>query len=206
MKIQLLSEHLNPVQSHLTEMRTASGDLYLNGIMMQAALKNGNGRVYPLAEISKAVQEAAKRIAEGHYILGELNHPDVLSINLANVSHAITEVRMDGNNAVGKMKLLNTPSGNIAKGLIEGGVRLGVSSRGTGNVNEGGSVSDFSFVTVDIVSQPSAPDAYPNVVQEAMENNRVLSLAEAMVHDPKAQAYFKKEMKLFLEALSKGKK
>ncbi|WP_407304001.1 hypothetical protein [Acinetobacter sp.] len=206
MKQQILSEHLNPVQSALREMRTASGDLYLNGIMMQAALKNGNGRVYPLEEISKAVEEAGKRIKEGHYILGELNHPDVLSINLANVSHAITEVRMDGNNAIGKMKLLNTPSGNIAKGLIEGGVRLGVSSRGTGNVNESGEVSDFAFVTVDIVSQPSAPNAYPDVVQEAMNNNKVMTLAEAMVHDPKAQGYFKKEMKAFLEALTKGKK
>ena len=206
MKIQLLSEHLSPTQSHLTEMRTSTGDLYLNGIMMQAELVNGNGRSYPLSEISKAVDEAAKRIAQGHFILGELNHPDVLSINLANVSHAITEVRMDGNNAIGKMKLLNTPSGNIAKGLIEGGIRLGVSSRGTGNVNESGKVADFAFVTVDIVSTPSAPDAYPNVVQEAMENNRVLTLAEAMVHDPKAQEYFKKEMKAFLEALKCGKK
>jgi hypothetical protein len=113
---------------------------------------------------------------------------------------------MDGANAIGKMKLLNTPSGNIAKGLIEGGVRLGVSSRGTGNVNESGSVSDFSFVTVDIVYQPSAPDAYPNVVQEAMGNKKVLSLAEALVEDPKAQAYLRKEIKSFLEALAKGKK
>lgn len=137
--------------------------------------------------------------------MGELNHPDVLSINLANVSHAITEVRMEGNNAVGKMKLLNTPAGNIARAIIEGGVRLGVSSRGTGNVNESGAVSDFSFVTVDIVSQPSAPDAYPNIVAEAMGNRKVMTLAEAMVHDQQAQAYFKKEMTAFLEALRKGK-
>jgi hypothetical protein len=204
MKHQILSEHLNPVTAALREQRTG-GDLYLKGIMMQAELKNGNGRNYPLAEISRAVDEAAKRIAQGHFILGELNHPDVLTINLANVSHAITEVRMDGNNAIGKMKLLNTPAGNIAKGLIEGGVRLGVSSRGTGNVNEGGSVSDFSFVTVDIVSQPSAPDAYPDVIAEAMGNKKVMSLAESLVHDPKAQAYFKKEMNAFLEALRKGK-
>ena len=204
MKTQILSEHLNPVAASLKEMRTSTGDIYLNGIMMQAELVNGNGRNYPLSEISRAVDEAAKRISEGHFILGELNHPDVLTINLANVSHAITEVRMDGNNAMGKMKLLNTPSGNIAKGLIEGGVRLGVSSRGTGNVNESGKVADFSFVTVDIVSQPSAPDAYPNVVQEAMGNKKVMTLAEAMVHDPKAQAYFKKEMAAFLESLKKG--
>lgn len=206
MKIQLLTEHLSPVTAALREMQTPSGDMYLNGIMMQAELVNGNGRSYPLAEISKAVDEAAKRIKEGHSIMGELNHPDVLSINLANVSHAITEVRMEGNNAVGKMKILNTPSGNIAKALIQGGIRLGVSSRGTGNVNESGKVADFSFVTVDIVSQPSAPDAYPNVVQEAMNNQKVVSLAEAMIHDPKAQGYFKKEMKAFLESLTKGRK
>lgn len=203
--IKLLTEQLNPVAAMLTEMRRGN-DLYLSGIMMQADMVNGNGRKYPLAEISKAVEIAGKRITEGHYILGELNHPDVLSINLANVSHAITECRMDGANAIGKMKLLNTPSGNIAKGLIEGGVRLGVSSRGTGNVNESGSVSDFSFVTVDIVYQPSAPDAYPNVVQEAMGNKKVLSLAESLVEDPKAQAYLRKEIKSFLESLSKGKK
>jgi hypothetical protein len=201
--MKILTENLTPVAAMLTEMRKGN-DLYLSGIMMQAALKNGNGRVYPLDEITKAVDTAAKRITEGHYILGELNHPDVLSINLANVSHAITEVRMDGTNAIGKMKLLNTPSGNIAKGLIEGGVRLGVSSRGTGNVNESGNVSDFSFVTVDIVYQPSAPEAYPNVVTEAMGNKKVLTLAEAMVEDPKAQAYLRKEIKAFLESLSKG--
>lgn len=202
--MKLLTEQLTPVAAMLSEMRKGT-DLYLSGIMMQSELVNGNGRKYPLDEITRAVKTAAQRITEGHYILGELNHPDVLSINLANVSHCITEIRMDGDNAVGKMKLLNTPSGQIAKALIEGGVRLGVSSRGTGNVNEGGSVSDFSFVTVDIVSQPSAPNAYPNVVQEAMGNKKVLSLAESLVVDPKAQAYFRKEVKAFLEAISKGK-
>jgi hypothetical protein len=164
--MQLLKEYLDPSVANLTESKRVGGDLYLSGIMMQAALKNGNGRVYPVNEIQRAVEECQGRIKAGNFIMGELNHPDTLTINLANVSHAITEIAMDGNNAVGKMKLLNTPAGNIAKGIIEGGVRLGVSSRGTGNVNEGGDVSDFSFVTMDIVSQPSAPDAYPNVVAE----------------------------------------
>lgn len=201
--MRLLQEDI--FTSPLSEMRKGS-DLFLKGIMMQAELKNGNGRVYPLAEIAKAVETAQERIKSGHYILGELNHPDTLSINLANVSHCITECSMDGNNAIGKMKLLNTPAGNIAKGLIEGGVRLGVSSRGTGNVNEGGGVSDFAFVTVDIVSQPSAPEAYPNVVQEAMGSKKVMTLAEAVVHDKKAQAYFKKEVAALIEAITKGKK
>jgi hypothetical protein len=138
--------------------------------------------------------------------MGELNHPDTLSIYLANVSHAITEIRMEGNDAIGKMKLLNTPAGNIAKAIIEGGVRLGVSSRGTGNVNESGSVSDFSFVTMDIVSTPSAPDAYPNVVAEAMGSKKILTFAEAVVNDKKAQQYLKREIATLIEAITKGKK
>lgn len=204
--MQLLKEYLAPNITNLTETKRVGGDLYLSGIMMQAALKNGNGRVYPINEITRAVEECQAKIKAGNYIMGELNHPDTLSINLQNVSHAITEIFMDGNNAVGKMKLLNTPAGNIAKGIMEGGVRLGVSSRGTGNVAESGDVSDFAFVTMDIVSQPSAPDAYPNVVAEAMGSNKVMSLAEAVVHDPKAQAYFKKEIESLLEAIRKGTK
>lgn len=205
MKSQLLFEHIAPPVANLREQQVG-GNLYLSGTMMVADVVNGNSRRYPLAEISKAVDTVAQRISEGHPVAGELGHPDVLTVNLSNVSHAITEIRMDGNNAVGKMKLLNTPAGNIAKGLIEGGVRLGVSSRGTGNVNEAGDVSDFSFVTVDIVHQPSAPGAYPDVVQEALNSNKVVSLAEAVIHDKKAQEYFAKELKAFLEALYKGSK
>lgn len=205
--MKLLQEYLDPTIANLTEMKRVGGDLYLSGIMMQAAMKNGNGRVYPVNEIAKAVEECQTKIKAGQYIMGELNHPDTLSINLANVSHAITEIKMDGNNAVGKMKLLNTPSGQIAKAIIEGGVRLGVSSRGTGNVNEGGDVSDFSFVTMDIVSTPSAPDAYPNVVAEALGSKKIMTLAEAVVHDKKAQAYFAKEIGALISAIAtKGKR
>lgn len=203
-KIQLLSEHLNPVSAALKEQKTG-GDLYMSGILMMAECVNGNGRRYPLAEIAREVDKAAKRIAEGHFILGELNHPDVLSINLANVSHAITEIKMVGNNAVGKMKLLNTPAGNIAKGIIEGGVRLGVSSRGAGGVNESGIVEGFDFTTVDIVNQPSAPDAYPDIVQEALGSKRIMTLAESVVHDKRAQASLQKEIFAFLESLGMRK-
>jgi hypothetical protein len=204
MSMLLLQEHLTPVAARLTEQRKGN-DLFLKGIMMQAAIKNGNGRNYPLDEITKAIQSVNERIKSGQSVCGELNHPDTLSINLANVSHCINECSMNGNNAIGKMKILNTPSGNIARALIDGGVRLGVSSRGTGNVNESGDVSDFVFTTVDIVSQPSAPDAYPDVVSEAMGSRRVLSLAEAVVHDKKAQKYFTKEINALIEAITKGK-
>lgn len=204
--MKLLQEYLDPGVANLTETKRVGGDLYLSGIMMQAALRNGNGRVYPVNEIARAVEECQGKIKAGQYIMGELNHPDTLSINLANVSHAITEIRMEGDNAVGKMKLLNTPAGQIAKAIIEGGVKLGVSSRGTGNVSESGDVSDFSFVTMDIVSTPSAPEAYPSVVSEALGSKKVLTLAEAVVHDKKAQAYLKTEVAKLIEAITKGKK
>ena len=197
---QLLIEQLSPKSSMLTE--TVKGkDFYLSGIMMQAELENGNKRRYPLSEISGAVKFIQNRVNEGFLVLGELNHPDVLTIDLKNVSHSIVEATMRNNDAVGKMKLLNTPSGNIARGLIEGGIRLGVSSRGTGNVNESGEVSGFNFVTMDIVYQPSAPDAYPDVIQEAYGSKKVMSLAEAMVHDQKAQKYFKKAISDFIVSL-----
>lgn len=205
MKSQLLIEQLSPVQANLMEMQDAGKNTYLNGILMQADVRNGNKRVYPLNEITRAVELIRGRITEGHYVCGELNHPDTLSINLANVSHAITEIKMDGANAVGKCKLLNTPMGNIAKGLLEGGIKLGVSSRGTGNVTNEGYVSDFNFVTVDIVATPSAPDAYPNVIKEAQENTKILSLAEALVHDKAAQKHFTKEIFKFIEAISESK-
>lgn len=205
--MKLLQEYLDPTVANLTEMKRIGGDTYLAGIMMQAAMRNGNGRNYPVNEIAKAVDECQSKIKSGQFIMGELNHPDTLSINLANVSHAITEIRMEGNNAIGKMKLLNTPSGQIAKAITEGGVRLGVSSRGTGNVNESGDVSDFAFVTMDIVSTPSAPDAYPNVVAEAMGSKKIMTLAEAVVSDPKAQAYFVKEIGALIKAIAtKGKR
>jgi hypothetical protein len=199
----LLIESISPNQAKLIESVDEQKNYYMTGIMMQAGLKNGNGRVYPLDEITRAVNTAAQRISEGFPVLGELNHPDNLSIDLKNVSHAITEIRMDGNDAVGKIKLLNTPSGQIARAIMESGVRLGVSSRGTGNVTNEGFVSDFNFVTIDIVSNPSAPNAYPNMVREAIENKKVMTLAEAVVHDDAAQKYFKKAMFEFLNSFKK---
>ena len=186
-------------------MQDNAKNIYLNGILMQADVRNGNKRVYPLEEISRAVDLIQQRISEGHYIMGELNHPDSLSIDLSRVSHAITEIKMDGANAVGKCKLLNTPMGNIAKGLLEGGIKLGVSSRGTGNVTNEGFVSDFNFVTVDIVATPSAPNAYPNMIKEAVENQKIITLAEAVVHDKSAQKQFQKEIFKFIEAVSASK-
>jgi hypothetical protein len=200
---QILIERLNPVEAQLTESRDAERNLYLSGRMMAAEQKNLNQRVYPRSEIERAVKAINEKCKEGAYVMGELNHPDNLSIDLKNVSHIITEAYMDGDNAVGKCKILNTPSGLIVKSLIEGGVKLGVSSRGTGNVTTEGIVEDFSFVTVDIVAQPSGPGCYPDVVRESVENQKIVTLAEAVRHDPKAQKYFKEEIQKFIASITK---
>ena len=199
----VLIENLSPAQANIiTESTDGGKSAFLSGIFMQAEVQNGNGRNYPLAEISKAVEAVNAKIKQGSTICGELNHPDNLSINLDRVSHVITEMRMDGNNAIGKAKILNTPTGAIVKALLDGGVRLGVSSRGMGNVNEG-VVSDFQFVTVDIVSTPSAPDAYPNFVTEGLENTKIRKLAEDVVNDKKAQASLVKAVMKFFEDIKK---
>jgi hypothetical protein len=206
MKHQILIERFTPAEAQLIESTDAQKNLYLAGRMMAAEQKNLNQRIYPRNEIERAVVTINERIKEGTYVMGELNHPDNLNIDLKNVSHIITEAWMDGDNAIGKCKILDTPSGQIVKQLIAGGVKLGVSSRGTGNVTNEGIVEDFSFVTVDIVAQPSGPGCYPDVVRESVENPKIMDLAEAVRVDPKAQAYFKKEIKKFLEVLTKEKK
>lgn len=203
-KIQLLREHLTPIQSALKEQKTG-GQLYLSGICLQSNLRNGNSRIYPLDEVTREVDTAAKRIAQGDFILGELNHPDNLSIDLANVSHCLTGLRMEGNNAIGKFKILNTPSGNIARAIVEGGVRLGVSSRGAGSVNEQGIVDGFSMLCIDLVATPSAPEAFPDPIYEAKQHSRIMTLAESVVHDPRAQESLKREINAFLESLGMRK-
>lgn len=199
----LLVEELTPGEANLVEQVAPDGkSMWLSGIFMQGGLKNRNGRNYPVNEISAAVDGARTRIKESKGIMGELDHPQTLSINLDRVSHVITELDMSGQNAIGKAKLIDTPMGAIAKELVRSGVALGVSSRGAGAVNESGGVTGFQFVTVDIVAQPSAPNAYPNTVYESLELARngknILSVAEAVRHDPTAQKYLKEEIMKWL--------
>lgn len=201
--IQLLIEELNPSECNLiTESSDSGKDMWLSGIFMQADIKNRNGRLYPITEISAALKGAEQRIREQKGLLGELDHPQTLTINLDRVSHVITEMKLQGSNAMGKAKLINTPMGNIAKELVRSGVALGVSSRGAGSVSESGGVSGFQFVTVDIVAQPSAPNAYPNAVYESLmmakNGNKIFAFAEAVKHDIKAQKYLKEEVMKWL--------
>ena len=205
-KHQILVEELLPSETKLINETSQDGKTcFLSGIFMQAGIKNRNGRVYPLDEIATAVKNASQRIAETNGIFGELDHPQTLTINLDRISHVITHLTMEGNNAVGKAKLINTPMGNIAKELIESGVLLGVSSRGAGAVNESGGVSGYQFVTVDIVAHPSAPGAYPSTIYESLDlaknGHNILDLAESVRNDQSAQKYLKKEI---LKWLSEG--
>ena len=172
-------------------------DLYMRGIFVQGGVKNHNQRVYPVHEIRNAVDNVNEILRRGESVLGEADHPEELNINIDRVSHMITEMYMDGANGMGKLKILPTPMGNIVRTLLENGVKLGVSSRGSGNVTETGEVSDFEMITVDIVARPSAPQAYPKAVYEALNNRRgavVEDLAHAVKHDPKAQSFLAKEL------------
>ena len=174
-------------------------DLYMKGICIQGGVKNANERVYPVSEIERAVGTLNEQITGGYSVLGEVDHPDDLKVNLDRVSHMITEMWMDGPNGYGKLKILPTPMGNLVRTMLESGVKLGVSSRGSGNVNEAnGHVSDFEIVTVDVVAQPSAPNAYPTAIYEGLMNmkhgHKVLEMARGAGKDNKVQRYLKSEV------------
>jgi len=205
--MQTLIEKMSPSQAALVAERDNEGkDLYMKGIFIQGEQQNHNGRVYPLTEISKAVKTLQEKIEGGYSVLGEADHPDDLNINLDRVSHVIENIQMNGSDGIGKLKLLPTPMGNICTTLIESGVKLGVSSRGSGNVTESGKVSDFEIVTVDIVANPSAPEAYPDPIYEQLMNhgrkgNVLMDVARATEHDKKAQKYLKEEILRFINDL-----
>jgi hypothetical protein len=170
-----LTEHLTFDRANMiVESVNEQGDLktlYMKGIFIQGGVRNANERVYPVNEIEKAVEQVNRQISEGYSVLGEVDHPDDLKINLDRVSHMISSMWMDGANGFGKLKILPTPMGQLVRTMLESNVKLGVSSRGSGNVNDGdGRVSDFEIVTVDIVAQPSAPQAFPKPIYESLLN------------------------------------
>jgi len=195
-----LRENLTFDQARIvTESANEGKDLYMKGICIQGGVKNANQRVYPVSEISNAVKQLNEQITGGYSVLGEVDHPDDLKINLDRVSHMITEMWMDGPNGYGKLKILPTPMGTLVKTMLESGVKLGVSSRGSGNVQESsGNVSDFEIVTVDVVAQPSAPNAYPKAIYEGLLNMRnghkVLEIAREANGNTKVQKYLKDEV------------
>jgi hypothetical protein len=192
-----LYEFMNAEMGNFKLMESEDGkDLFMHGLFIQGDVKNQNGRVYPRSEIERAVESVRGRLKKGETVLGELDHPEELQINLDRVSHIITDLHCDGSDGIGKLKIIDTPMGNIARSLLKAGAKLGVSSRGSGNVNESGKVSDFDIVTVDIVAQPSAPDAYPKTIYESLFNMRggeaVYRTAAAMTHDKSAEKHLVK--------------
>lgn len=195
----ILREYKNFADARVKLEESSDGkELFMSGIFIQAEQRNHNQRIYPLHEIQKAVDYINSEVAKGNTIMGECNHPQELTINLDRVSHFITEMYMRGNDGYGKLKIVDTPMGQIIKTLIKNGAKLGVSSRGSGNVDDNGYVSDFEIVTVDIVAQPSAPNAYPRPIYESLFNMKggsgLYETAEAVKYDAKAQGYLDKEI------------
>ena len=153
----------------------------IEGVFAQADKKNRNGRVYPKPIMERAVGKYVQEQVSKKRAVGELNHPEGPTVNLDKVSHLITDLKLEGNDVIGKAQILDTPMGKIVKGLLEGGVQLGVSTRGMGSLENRNGVAyvkdDFILSTVDIVQDPSAPDAFVNGIMEGVDwvwNNGIL--------------------------------
>ena len=166
-------------QDLLTEAEKSfvrNGGMMLTGKLQEADVQNGNGRVYPHAIMEREVGKY-KALVEDRRALGELDHPDSSVINLVNVSHMVTEVWMDGPSVMGKIKVLETPAGQILKALVESGVKTGISSRGMGSVTErmGKTIveDDFQLICFDIVSEPSTPNAFMALSENKLMNEQV---------------------------------
>ena len=171
--MKLISEYHDSELTVITEKVGDKKSLVIEGIFMQADAKNRNGRVYEKSILENAVNKYVKEQVNTGRAVGELNHPEGPQINLDKVSHKIIELRFEGSDVYGKASILNTPMGNIVTGLLEGGVKLGVSSRGMGTlVQKNGTMyvkDDFMLSTIDIVQDPSAPAAFVNGIMEGVD-------------------------------------
>lgn len=214
---QFLTEFIAPASRPLSiDAVDGEGEgkkLWLKGVFVQGEVQNANGRVYPRMEINNAVVSIMKRIQENGPVLGELDHPEGLTISGKDVSHAIHEMWMEGNDGYGKLLVINEGNGKIVRAIIEAGAHLGVSSRGSGSVDARGHVSEFDIVTIDIVTTPSAPDAYPKPVFESLLNSqygRELKYLAEIRGDPSVQKHFQKTFRQVItdlrDELTWGKK
>ena len=183
--MRLIAEEITTVD-FICEDKEGKKNYFIEGVFLQAELKNRNNRMYPLKTLSKEVAKYDENYIQKGRALGELGHPDGPSINLDRVSHKILSLKEDGNNFIGKAKLLDTPMGGIAKNLLDEGVKLGVSSRGMGSIRKEENcnvvMDDFMLATAaDIVADPSAPDAFVDGIMEGKEwvwDNGVLKEAK----------------------------
>ncbi len=171
--MKLITENIEEINV-LVEENNGKKNLYIEGIFLQSEIKNRNGRVYPYDVLSREVQRYNEQYVKSGRALGELGHPDGPTVNLDRVSHKIISLKAEGSNFIGKAQVLDTPMGKIAKSLLDEGVRLGVSSRGMGSLEERNGANyvrdDFMLATAaDIVADPSAPDAFVNGIMEGKE-------------------------------------
>ena len=197
--MKVLNEHLSFDQAKIVvESANEGKDLYMKGICIQGGVKNANQRVYPVNEISRAVTTLNEQISGGYSVLGEVDHPKGLNINLDRVCHMVESMWMDGPNGYGKLKILPTPMGGLVKTMLESGVKLGVSSRGSGEVDGGGQVAGFEIIIVDVVAQPSAPGAYPTPIYEHLMNEKggykAFLTSREVQGDKQAQKYLKESL------------
>ena len=159
----------------MTEGKNTNGRMLLQGKLQEAEVKNGNGRVYPREILNREVQKYIDGPVKQNNAMGELDHPEASIINLSNVSHNIKKVWWDGNDLMGQLELLNTPSGKIAMELVSAGIPLGISSRGMGSVKQIGETvevqDDFELLCWDLVSVPSTPEAYMHPVGKLSSMN-----------------------------------
>jgi hypothetical protein len=180
--MKLIAEYNeSDVQCIVEKKEDGTKSYVIEGVFAQAEQKNRNGRVYPKPIMEKAVNKYVTEQVSKKRAVGELNHPEGPTVNLDKVSHLITDLRFENNDVVGKAQILDTPMGQIVKGLLEGGVQLGVSTRGMGSLEQRNGVmyvkDDFILNTVDIVQDPSAPNAFVNGIMEGVEwvwNNGVI--------------------------------
>ena len=217
--MKLITEYTeNDVHCLVEKNEDGSKNYVIEGIFAQAEGKNRNGRIYPKAVMERAVNKYIEDQVKTKRAVGELNHPDGPTVNLDKVSHLITDMKIEGNDVMGKARILDTPMGTIVKGLLEGGVQLGVSTRGMGSLENRNGVmyvkDDFMLNTVDIVQDPSAPKAFVNGIMEGVEwvwNNGIIEAREIermeteIKKTPRADLYEAqvREFKNFLSLLNR---
>jgi hypothetical protein len=184
--MKLIAEYTEQNIQCLVEAKEDGSKSYtIEGVFAQAEQKNRNGRIYPQPIMEAAVKKYAKEQVATKRAVGELNHPEGPTVNLDKVSHLITELKVEDNNVMGKATILGTPMGEVVKGLLEGGVQLGVSTRGMGSLERRGDAmyvkDDFMLNTIDIVQDPSAPGAFVNGIMEGVDwiwNNGIIEAQE----------------------------
>ena len=214
--MKLITEYVEQDLEIICEAKkSGEKNYFIEGVFMQSESKNKNGRIYEKATMEKAVNKYIDEQVKTGRAVGELNHPEGPTVNLDKVSHKINSLHFQGNDVVGKASILKTPMGQIVEGLLEGGVKLGVSSRGMGSLVQKNGASyvngDFMLSTVDIVQDPSAPSAFVNGVMEGVEwvwDNGVLQpqdieLIETEIKSTKSKYLPEVEIRAFKNFLSK---